>query len=117
MAQAVVEELGGIEIETDDCPYGVLTQPVLVDLRRGESVTVLAWHNDLVAPEPGSGHMLVTLGSQTLVDWTPDIPSNADVFDETVVLQGRVEAGELAVLHLHNHGANTWNLNAVEVGD
>ncbi len=117
LALGVEQELGGIEIQTGDCPYAVMSQPILTELRAGRSITVLAWHNDLIAPEPGAGHLLVTVGGQTLIDWTPDIPSDANVIDETVVLQADLRTGDIAVLHLHNHGANTWNLNAVEVAD
>lgn len=110
-------ELGGIEVHTGDCPYAVLTQPVLVDVRQGRSITLLAWHNDLIAPEPSTGHLLLTVGDQTLIDWTPAIPSGADIVDDMVALPSDIRAGDMAVLHLHNHGANTWNLNAVEVGE
>ncbi|MFT6142189.1 MAG: hypothetical protein ACJAZO_001998 [Myxococcota bacterium] len=113
----VEQELGGIEIQTGDCPYAILSQPILADVRAGRSLTLLAWHNDLIAPEPSAGHLLLIMGGQTLIDWTPEIPSDADVVDETVVLLQRVQAGDMAILHLHNHGANTWNVNAVEVGE
>ena len=100
LALGVEQELGGIEIETGECPYAVMSQPVLTDVRAGRAISVLAWHNDLIAAEPGTGHLLVTVGGQTLLDWTPDIPSDANVIDETIVLEQDLSAGDIAVLHL-----------------
>ena len=37
--------------------------------------------------------------------------SEAAVWDEVVVTPEAFDAGAEVVLHLHNHGANSWNVN------
>ena len=110
-------ELEGMEVETDLCPYIVLTQPLLLDVRAGRDIQILAWHNDLVSPEPAEGHLLLTVGEAVLLDWNEPIPSNAAVASERVSLPTPLRAGDAVVLHVHNHGANTWNLNEVALAE
>jgi len=113
-AQGWGEEIGGIEVETDLCPYAVLSQPLLDRVREGRSVHILAWHNDLVAPEPATGHMVLAINGVVIWDWEEPIPSRANVFDESVDVPASFETGATVTLHVHNHGANSWNLYSVE---
>jgi hypothetical protein len=111
------EELGGIEIDTGPCPYAVFEQPLLVDLPAGAPIDVLAWHSDLVFEPPAEGHFAIYVAGEPLYDVTVPIPSDADVFSTVVDAPIRLEAGAPVVLHLHNHGTNTWNVNRLEVGE
>lgn len=113
----LLQELGGFEVETDRCPYAVFTQPLLADVRAQRPMGLLLWHNDLVNGEPAEGHLLLTVGDAVLFDWTEPIPSDAAVIDDTVTLDAALRAGDVIVLHLHNHGANSWNVNSLSLKD
>jgi hypothetical protein len=113
---AFEEELGGVEIDTGTCGYVVLSQPLLAPIRGRGRVDLLAWHNDLAALEPGEAHLLLTLDGAAILDAVVPIPSEADVWSETLDAP-RAEAGAPVVIHLHNHGANTWNVNALVLAE
>lgn len=115
--RGLFQELGGYEIDTDGCPYGVVSQPLLVNLRAGQELDLLAWHNELLNPEPATGHMLLTVGDTVLFEWQMDIPAEAEVRDERIIVPDRLYAGDSAVLHVHNHGANVYHLNQVTIAE
>ena len=107
-------EGSSLEVETGLCPYAVFAQPALADLRPGEEVELVLWHKDLVAEEPAEAHVLVSVGDVVLFDRRVPIPSGPEAYTETVTVQGRAAAGDPVVWHLHNHGANSWNLLSVD---
>jgi hypothetical protein len=103
-----------LEVETGTCSYGVLEQPLLAELWPGDEVELVWWHNQLVSEEPATGHVLLTVGGHVLYEREVAIPHEPDAYTETVTVSERVEAGEPVVLHLHNHGANSWSFLRVE---
>lgn len=103
-----------LEVFTGECDYLALTQPLLLDLRAGEPIEVLGFHTDLFADEPAQGHLALFVGDDLLFDYTVDIPAEAAVYTETVSAPRALDAGETVLFHLHNHGANTWQLVGVE---
>ena len=67
-----------------------------------------------MAPEPAEGHVALAVDGVTLWERTVAIPSDpcsyTDVFESPLT----AAAGATLQLHLHNHGANTWNVFRVE---
>lgn len=113
-AGGFVEELGGVEVDTEVCPYAVLSQPILADLEAGDTVSINWWHSDLVYGEEAEGHLLLTLNGEVFYEHFAAIPSDATAYLEEVTPRLEAAEGDLMVLHLHNHGFNTWNLFTVE---
>lgn len=107
-------ESGDLEISTAACDYLALQQPLLLDVGRGEAIEIVGWHADLFADEPAEGHLALLAGETVLWEYRVDIPADAAVFTSTVDAPERLRAGEPVTLHLHNHGANTWELVGVE---
>ena len=110
------EEYGGVEISTERCDEITLMQPSLVDIERGDELRILAWHSVLVSEDPGAhvGNFMVAIGDRIVWSEQSEIPSQARSFDVTLQSQVSVEKGEPVRVHVHNHGANAWNLLAIE---
>jgi len=104
------EEGSSLEVDTGLCPYAVLTQPAGADLQPGDVVEVVLWHKDLVADGPAEAHVLLTVGEVVVYERTVPIPADPTAYTEQVTIDGTAAAGDPVVLHLHNHGANTWNV-------
>ena len=104
----------GIEIDTGACPYVWLEQPLRADLRVGDPVSVLAFHAELVSEVPAEGHMALLVGDAVLWERTVPIPSEPCVYPSVVASPIGAAPGARLSLHLHNHGANTWNLLGVQ---
>jgi hypothetical protein len=109
------EELGGVEVDTGICAYAVLQHPLLESFDPRSAMQINWWHSDLVAAEPATGHLLLTVGEDTLYEAEIDIPGDAAAYLEDFEPGFSAEVGEPVVLHLHNHGYNTWNLFSLTV--
>lgn len=102
-----------LEVDTGLCRYGVFEQPLLDDLVPADVVEVVFWHNQLVAPEPATGHLLLAIEGDVVFEVEVRIPAEPAAYTETFT-GVQAQAGDLLQLHLHNHGANTWNLLHVD---
>lgn len=107
-------EGSSLEINTALCTWAWFQQPALADLRRGDVVELVYWHSALVADPPAQGHLALSVGDEVLYDTLVDIPKDAAAYTESVEVGFDAAAGEVVTLHLHNHGANTWNLLRVD---
>ena len=105
-----------VEVDTERCTYLTATQPTGVDLEPGDIVHVDFGHTDLDAEEPAQGHAVVRIGELVVLERVVGIPATEDRWVEDVVIDADVPAGTPAWLHVHNHGANTWNLYDLGVG-
>lgn len=114
LGSVLVEEGGKLEVNTGLCNYAWLEQPMLADLLPGDEVELSLWHQELVAEEPAEGHVAILIGEQVLWELVVAIPADATPYTESVVVAFAAEVGEPIQLHLHNHGANTWNLLRIE---
>ncbi len=110
----LVEEGGKLEVDTGLCGYAWLEQPMAADLIVGDVVEISMWHQDLVAEEPAEGHVAILVGDEILWEVTVAIPAEPTPYTESVQVPFAAEAGAPIQLHLHNHGANTWNLLRIE---
>jgi len=52
---------------------------------------------------------------EEMVEGKVEIPGKAMVYDEGLVADFALAAGEPVVFHLHNHGQNTWTLASIQV--
>jgi hypothetical protein len=97
-----------LDVETADCPYLAYGQPSRVAVAAGEALRLEYRHFDLTAPEPAEAHVAVVLNGSVVHEAFIEIPGDASV--ETLDLVSPIDApvGSPLVLHLHNHGQNSW---------
>jgi hypothetical protein len=98
------------EANTGVCTYVWTEQPLLADLVPGDTVEVVFWHSTLVSDLPADAHLAFAVDGSTLYDRRVPIPSGYLAYTETAEVDFEAEAGAPLGLHLHNHGANTWNV-------
>ncbi len=107
------EEFGVFEVDTQICTYGVFAQPMLADVRVGETVELTITHDDLIAEEPAIGHVLVTLGDEHTFEAQVEIPQIYGLVNVNWIADVDIDAGVPVAYHLHNHGFNQWRLVAI----
>lgn len=103
-------ETSKLEVDTNFCNYLAVGQPSLVSLEQGQTVQVIFYHFDLVAPEPALAHVAILVDGQVLWEQEIAIPGDANVFQDEFPSPITAERGSEVVFHLHNHGQNTWVL-------
>ena len=103
-----------LEVDTGKCNYLTVEQPLLLDLPAGTPVTVNLWHQALHADDPGTGHAALFVGDELVWEQQVIIPGPGSLWVGEVVPAADHPAGEPVIFHLHNHGANTWNLGDVQ---
>lgn len=110
----LVEETG-FEVNTGACNYASFVQPTLVPVVRGAQISLDFYHFDLVAPEPATAHIAVLVGDHVIFEREIAIPGKAGVYPVDLVADFELPAGAPAVVHLHNHGQNTWTVASLQV--
>ncbi|MCH9683776.1 MAG: hypothetical protein K0V04_20255 [Deltaproteobacteria bacterium] len=110
-------EAGTFEVETGTCNYASFVQPLEHGIEPGDRLSLTVHHLQLWAPEPASAHLALTVGGKKVWEAWPAIPSPEQVIDLEWVSDTRVDATEPVILHLHNHGINSWRLVRFERGD
>lgn len=99
-----------LEADTGACDWFALGQPLKGDLRAGEPLELIFWTGWLTSEVPAEGHLALAVDGRLLAEWFVPIPSDPMAFSETFDAPFDADAGAPVVLHLHNHGANVWNL-------
>ena len=108
-------ELGGVEIETTACAYLSLSQPLALDIARGDRLRLVAWWQLLVSIDPAEAHLAILIDDQPIWEERIAIPGPADARDLEIVAPSDFPAGSTVVFHLHNHGYNSWMLNELSI--
>lgn len=104
----------GFEIDTGLCDYVTLTQPTRVELLAGDIVELIVYHDVLMAPTPDAeGYVGLAIDGEILWETTVSIPRNPDKLSPEIVLERDIPAGAEIQIHVHNHGANTWELQSL----
>jgi hypothetical protein len=103
-------ETSKLEVDTNFCNYLAVGQPSLASLEQGQTVQLILYHFDLVAPEPALAHLAILIDGQVLWEQEVAIPGDAFVWQEEFASPFSAELGSQVVFHLHNHGQNTWVL-------
>lgn len=109
------EDLGVLDIDTQVCSYVSAAQKTLADALPGDQLNLLAWHQALASTDVGAqGHMALLLDGEPLWDLVVDIPASPEVYDVFFPVDEPIPAGTEVVVHVHNHGGNTWRLAHLE---
>ncbi|MCO4772915.1 MAG: hypothetical protein KDA24_22980 [Deltaproteobacteria bacterium] len=105
------EDLGVLDIDTNTCAYVSASQPSLADAQPGDQLHLLAWHQALASTDPDArGHMAVLLDGEVLWEIDVAIPASAEVYESFFDVPELIPEGTDVVVHVHNHGGNTWRL-------
>jgi hypothetical protein len=104
-----------LEIQTDLCDYLTVTQATLEPLAPGDVVAIRAFHYELQAPQPGEGYLGFALDGRVEWEVHVPIPGEADALGAEIVIDRALPAGTEMQVHVHNHGANSWELRSVMV--
>lgn len=114
----LIESLGGtpvLEIDTDSCNYATVSQPSLQALQPGDTVAIEVWHYDLMAAEPGQAHLALAIDGEVAWEEYVAVPSAAALVEAEIMIDREVPAGTALQFHVHNHGANTYDLALLEI--
>ena len=107
----VLPEDGVLEVNTNDCGYAVLGQPISADIQPGDWVELLMYHSALASVEsPAEGHFSLWLGDTEFWGRTITIPAAAEIYLVPIQVDWSLAAGTQARIHLHNHGGNSWRV-------
>ncbi len=109
-----IAEAGSLELSTDLCSYIALAQPSLAPLAAGDTVHLEVFHFDLTAPDPTQAHWAVAIGEEVVWSTSPPIPTAAGYFSEDITVESDHPRGTPVVVHLHNHGQNTYGVKALQ---
>ena len=99
-----------LEVKTDLCDWFTGAQPSLVALAPGDTVDVRVFHYELVAPLPADGYVALAIGGVIAWEATAAIPGPSALLEHEIVIGHDVPAGTELQFHVHNHGANDWEL-------
>ena len=107
----VLPEEGVLEINTNDCGYAVVGQPLHTGLESGDMVELLMYHSALSAVDtPAEAHFSLMIGENLFWESTIQIPWQAEVYIVPITVDWDAEAGTMVKVHLHNHGGNSWRI-------
>ena len=104
-----------LEIKTAFCDYATVRQPSLVALAAGDVVAIRMFHWELTTPAPAQAHLALAIDGE--VAWEAHVPSPAAgaIVEDEIEIEREVPAGAELQLHVHNHGANSYDLVFLEL--
>ena len=99
-------------IETTLCGYLTVGQPLLTDLKKGDTIRVRIWHYRItVGDGPAKLQMAIGCDGDALWSATLDIPTEkGGLVMDTWTAPRDFAAGEPIFYNVDNHGANSWGL-------
>ena len=111
--RAASVEAGALELDTAVCDWITVEAPSRLRVRAGTELELFFFHAALSANEPAEAVMEVHIGEGTTWTHTAPVPSSSAFYDEVLVLEQTLRPDDPLVLHVHNHGANTYTLGHV----
>lgn len=108
-------EFGLLEVDTGQCNYLSVSQPLAHAIAPGDRLRVTVWWQTLVAGEPAQGHLALLGDAGVLWQTHVDIPGEAALRQIEFESPIAIAAGEPITFHLHNHGYNSWTLGGLEL--
>lgn len=98
-----------LEVSTDACSYITLQQTSLHGAQPGDTLSITLSHEALIGVG-AVAHAAVQIGDVTL--WSQEIPLVADAqsHNTSMVIDEGFPSGTPILLHIDNHGANSWRL-------
>jgi hypothetical protein len=116
-------ELGALEIDTGQCNFVTVEQPLPLALAARSELEVELVHFDLVAAAPATARAAVAFvganhvtGTEPRSSWEKPvpIPAPANRIVERFSNDEELSVGDRILFHLQNHGQNTWMLVRID---
>ncbi len=107
------EDFAGIlsfGVETPDCQYTTVSQPITSAVCEGEQLYVWMWRFALTGPPGSSANIGVQLGEDRIYEIEIPIPATSALTAMPVPLPGPYPAGTPIHFHVRNHGDNAYQL-------
>ena len=114
---AEVLEGAVFEVNTTGCTFVSFQQPALEAGIEGQRIRFVHWHLDLWAPDVDKGVLALRIGESEVYRTEYDIPGLAEFVDAEWELEKAFDSGDPMVLHLRNHGINSWRFGVLELLD
>jgi hypothetical protein len=108
-------EFGVLEVDTGQCNYLSVSQPLAHAIAPGDVLRVTVWWQPLIAAEPAQGHLALLVDDELLWETHVAIPGEADLRQIEFESPLAAEAGDRLTFHLHNHGYNSWTFANLEL--
>ncbi len=102
------------EVDTGLCRWLWVTQPLPVDVFAGDPLELVFWHSVLLADPPADAHLAVVFDGELAHEVVIGVPGEPYAYTEAFEAPADAPAGAPLGLHLHNHGANTWNVLRID---
>ncbi|MDP7039763.1 MAG: hypothetical protein QGI45_11435 [Myxococcota bacterium] len=106
-----------LEVDTEECDYLSVSQPLLASFKKGDVLFLRLWHYHLIFPDTEWAHAALYIGGQLLWESQIAIPAEANFIHPEFSAPFAAEKGAPINFHLHNHGNNTWNLFELSLKD
>ena len=106
-ASAAVE-YGLLELYTGLCDFITLSQPLQLDIRRGDMISHFVFHNELYSTDPATALVALSVEEEMIWRQAVAIPSPSNFYLEAREAGFRAREGDRVYLHVQNHGANQW---------
>ncbi len=107
-------ERENLEVHTSHCNYAGLGQPTLTALEPGDQIETALSYQALFPPpgvESAQAHVALIVGEDVVFEMDLDLPIDRhDYHPIAFTVDTSYPAGTPAVLHLHNHGSNVYNV-------
>ena len=107
------EEGGGtfwFGIDTIDCAYITVTQPLLQRLCPGDVVSLRLWHFSLTGASDGYQVALAFDASVPDIMETILVPRPGMLLERAWIVDRHITSASPVLFHLSNHGINSWGL-------
>lgn len=109
--RGILAEEDTLEINTNDCGYALVGQPLRAAVVDGDWIELMMYHSALASVEqPAEAHFSLWAGDRVVWERTMAIPSAAEVYWVPMISDWSAPEGTPVRLHLHNHGGNSWRL-------
>ncbi len=103
-------EGSALEIDTEGCSPVAVELALADDIRAGDLLEIVWWHDWLTYPEPVDGTFTLSVDEGVLYERIEPIPGGPAAYTEQFEAPVTAGAGQRLMLTVDNHGANTWNL-------
>lgn len=114
------DEDGALEIDTGICNFITLRQTTLLAIEPCDTLRIVAWHLPLYAGKAGAdAYMAVRVGDRNVFEREIPIPpagTKEESFLPIWTATERVPKGTPVLVHVQNHGTNTWKLLSFTIG-
>lgn len=105
-------ESGVFEVDTGECNHATFVQPAAAEVTAGELLRFDFWHLVLIPNEESGGdvegHVALFMNGVLAYEMEVPIPAPELVYQPVIAAPVDVAEGDEIVLHVHNHGYNSW---------